>query len=276
MSKRDLGLDSKIQDVTKSLQDFADTTDLAVAIRIDLNDFQYRADINGAMIFSAASVLKLAISMAIEYQVACGLLNLRYRHSLQEMYKLSRSNSILRGLVNTSSLTSEELVRIMLISSDELATYQLLKIIDVSSINKFLHENNFVDTQIHTSTQEVSVSGQTSAHEALNLLLLSEDSNLFPVTSSALRNSIMNSRIPLGVTDRAILVSHKTGSLPGVANDVAKLDTKKGSIYVSFLSRNQEDTVITGYKMGLCTAQILRSLGLAVSRSNSIVSFNNV
>lgn len=267
--------EQKIVGIQNYLSEYANSSDLAVAISIELDDFQFTTSINGSEIFPAASLLKIALSMSLEDKAKASTLNLFDRHTLEEIYSLSHSNSVLRGLVHSKHLTTEELLRIMLISSDELATYKLLQLTNISSINEFLINNKFLKTQLHQSSNGVSISGQTTALESLSLLKLARDKTSFSLTSASLENTILNSRIPLGVRDPSIKISHKTGSLPGVANDVAMLETQKGLIQISFLSKNQVDTVITGYKMGLCTAEILALLGAAVSRSLSVVSDNN-
>ncbi|WP_367116324.1 serine hydrolase [uncultured Lamprocystis sp.] len=103
------------------------------------------------------------------------------------------------------------------------------------------------------------------------MLRAAADSARYPCTANALRRSIRNSRIPLGANDLDVQILHKTGSLTGVAHDVALLECVEGRVWAAFLTEQQHDTLITGYAMGICTRHVLQAWGLAVQRTSSAV-----
>lgn len=260
-----------VPSVDKALRTFAKSHNLAVSISIDLEDFHYETNFNGDEIFPAASLLKLPLAMSLEERSIFGEIDLLNRHNLSEMTSRSSTNSILRGLKHTQNLTTEELICLMLISSDELATKQLRTIISDEIINGFLEKNCFHRTRLCPDDGGVSVSGTTTANESIGLLSLASNVNRYPITANSLEYSIMNSRIPIGVSDKDLPISHKTGSLYGVAHDVAQITIPGGRLLLAFLSKNQIDTVIVGYEMGLCTAEILKACHVSASSSLSVV-----
>jgi hypothetical protein len=104
------------------------------------------------------------------------------------------------------------------------------------------------------------------------LIRSAADPDRFPACARALQHSIINSRIPLGVTAEDIDIAHKTGTLTGVAHDVAHLACRGGDVWLAFLSESQHDTLVTGYEMGLCTRELLECVGLQVMRSRSVAT----
>ena len=105
--------------------------------------------------------------------------------------------------------------------------------------------------------------GETSA-------AASTDAARNPLTAAALHNTIRSSRIPLGADGLDVRLAHKTGSLAGVAHDVANIDCVHGTLSLAFLTEDQHDTLVSGYEMGICTRGLLQAWGLAVRRSRSL------
>jgi beta-lactamase class A len=257
--------------VDQALAGYANSADLAVSVSIDLQDFQYESNVNGDVVFEAASLLKLPLAMALEEMGAHGQLELRDPQAMEQLLTRPVRNSVIRGLVDTESLSTEELMRLMLIASDELAAHQLRTLIDERDVNYFLSGRYFSVTRLLPVDGRTSVAGNTTANEALRLLSLATNPDAFPITACALASSMMFSRIPLGVTDFDVQVAHKTGSLPGVAHDVAQLTTSQGHLRVAFLSRNQADTVVAGYRMARCTQELLSTCAVSVLSSLSVI-----
>lgn len=115
-----------------------------------------------------------------------------------------------------------------------------------------------------------SLAGFTTARDALRLLEASADAPAWPLTANALRNNVRDSRIPLGATDLDIAIAHKTGSLPGIAHDVAVVECAGGRLAIAFLTEAQHDTLVAGYEMGVCTRAVLEAWGLGARATRSI------
>lgn len=253
------------------MNSFVTNKNAAVAVEISLSDVNFSANINGFQSFSAASVLKLPIAMTVEHKSKIGELDMLQEHNLSHITSLSPSQSVLRGLVHTTVVSTEELLRFMLIASDELATLHLRSLISTEEVNSLLSTSGFSETQLSPDIRTVSVMGTTSAIEALRLLSMATEETTYPVCADALKSSILNSRIPLGAQEFEINIQHKSGSLPGIANDVAELTTGDGSIKIAFLTKLQPDTVLTGYEMGLCTREILAACEVTVTSTRSVI-----
>lgn len=275
-SKQDLVIDPQLQIIIEALHNFVTNEHCAVALEIDLPEISFSTHLNGTKQFPAASILKLPIAMAIEEQSQRGELDLHETHQLSEVLNQSRAHSVLRGMVSSKTITTEELLRVMLIASDELATFQLRTILKTQDVNTLITESGCLETYLSEVIGPVSVLGKTSANDALRLMSLTTSEAQFPTCASALKTSILNSRIPLGAQEFDISLLHKTGSLPGVAHDVAELTTEEGFLRIAFLTENQTDTVLTGYKMGLCTREILEACGVSVKSTRSIMTDSHV
>lgn len=275
-SNQALVMDPQLQSVIKALHNFVTNEHCAVALEIDLPEISFSTHLNGTKQFQAASILKLPIAMAIEEQSQRGELDLRETHQLSEVLNQSRARSVLRGLVSSQTITTEELLRVMLIASDELATFQLRTILNTQDVNTLITESGCLETYLSEVIGSVSVTGTTCANDALRLLSLATSENHFPACASALNTTILNSRIPLGAQEFDVSLLHKTGSLPGIAHDVAELTTEEGFLRIAFLTEHQTDTVLTGYRMGLCTREILSACGVTVKSSRSVMTDTHV
>lgn len=262
--------------IEKALSRFTDNNQWAVSVNIDLEHLQFEAHLNGDSPFPAASLLKVPLALSIEKSSTQGILDLSQKHNLDIVKQSSGKKSILRALVHTENVTTEELVRIMLITSDEAASRFLRNMVSTNDVNSMLREYGFVSTLLEDVGGRTSVSGVTTSKEALGLLNLATDETFFPICASALSSSIINSRIPLGIADSAIEIAHKTGTLTGVAHDVAEISTPRGRILLAILSRNQDDTIVAGYEMGLFTNELLQICEVQATSTLSILSDNEV
>ena len=156
--------------ITESLNSYVTDDNLAVAVDIRLPGFNFNADINGSDLFPAASVLKLPLAIAIEQKSRLSGLDLKCRHDVAQIIATSQRHSVLRGLVHTQDISTEELLRLLLIASDEPSSIYLRTLISTEEVNSFLSKTGFSNTSLSSEIGEVSVSGVTTALEALQLI----------------------------------------------------------------------------------------------------------
>lgn len=217
--------------------------------------------------FPAASLLKLPLTMAIERAVAMGRLDARDAVSASSVR--SPAPGLLHALVSDPDLSVADLVGLAIALSDNDAADWLFGQVGLADVDRVIRDVGCGHTTV-VAAQRSGVGpleGTTSARDAVALLTAACDGDRYPLTSGALANSVHASRIPLGVTDHDVRVAHKTGSLTGVANDVARLECDAGTMLIAFLSRDQHDTLVTGYEMGICTRQLLQLWQLGVRRT---------
>lgn len=212
----------------------------------------------------AASLLKLAIGMALEPRLD-DLNPQRPRDLL-----LPGDVSILHALDPDHVLSARELHALMLSASDAPSARWATGQVGLAAIQEAVLSCGATRTEA-VSDDNFGVLGHTTAREAVDLMRAASDVERFPASARALQHSITNSRIPLGVTADDITQAHKTGTLTGVAHDVAYLTCSGGDVWLAFLSAQQHDTLVTGYDMGLATQALLECVGLQATSTRSVL-----
>ena len=219
----------------------------------------------------AASLLKILVAAAIEEKIKKNLIKPTEKLLVQTLLDSGTEPSILRSLDFNHSLTVAEIIQISLSVSDPFASRYLLGLTDLSHLKEMLNLANCLKTEVYYPTEldSKNIIGRTTARDALNLLEFGSNSKNYPITAKGLSHSVLNSRIPLGVVNMGTQISHKTGTLLSVAHDVAFIKCREAAIWVSFLTENQDDTLQTGYEMGICMRRILETLDRSVEFSRS-------
>ena len=264
-------LNGCVEQLQLALNSFAHNSDLAASLKISFPDLSIQQHVNDDVIFPAASLLKIPIAIAIEKMNLLNALDSSPTFLVSDLLKYPHQNSVLSAFNASRVFSLRELLSLMLICSDEPSTHALRSVVSTKDINSVLLESKFLNTKLNEPSDRISVSGTTTAKEAMLLLELATNSELYPQTSSSLENSVLNSRIPLGVDPTSFRLAHKTGSLFGVAHDVARLKTPRGNVFLAFLSQNQSDTVMTGLNMGLTVQRIMKVLDTQTVSSLSVI-----
>lgn len=213
----------------------------------------------------AVSLLKLALAMAAEQ--ALGDEPDRLTVPVADLIGDADDASVLAVLRPDLRLSAGDLLGLALCASDGPSARWHLEQVGIDEVNKALITAGCVNTTAYDESG--SLMGTTTARDAVTLLRAAADPRRFPITTWALEHSIRNSRIPLGATDLDVQIAHKTGSLPGVAHDVATIIAKTGAIDAAFLTEEQHDLLITGYEMGICTRGVMDAWGLSGRRTLS-------
>ena len=226
-------------------------------------EWSWAGGVYAGALMPAASVLKLAVGMALEPLLA------RLGPARACQLVRSEDTSILHALLSDHEMSARELHALMLSASDAPATRWAVREAGMDAIRAAAHAAGLRRTRIEAD-EHFGVLGQTTAREAVDLMIAAADPARFPACSRALRRSIINSRIPLGVDAEDIEIAHKTGTLRGVAHDVAHLTCDRGDAWLAFLSADQHDTLVTGYDMGTTTRTLLEYAGLQVTSTSSV------
>ena len=212
----------------------------------------------------AASLAKIPLAMAVEPQLAV--------MAASRVGDLVRQEdvSILHALDRDRIMQPRELLALMLSASDPACARWALACTDLDAVTAAARTAGAAMTEIKPD-EDFGVLGRTTARDAVSLMRAVSDPHGFPACADALHHSITNSRIPLGVTADDIAVAHKTGTLTGVAHDVAHLACNGGDVWIAFLCEEEHDTLVTGYDMGICTRDLLEYVGLQVVRTRSVI-----
>ncbi len=251
-----------------ALHDFARERGRSAFVVVDLQDGQeWSGGVAQDETRPAASLLKVVVAMACELGGVDGSAG-----RVGDLLEDSDTATTLRLLDPEREITSAEALRLAVGSSDGPCARWLWRQVHAPQVQAVLDEVGCARTAFGPEEDGRYLRGTTTAAEAVRILRGAFDCGRFPLTASALSSSTLNSRIPLGALDTDVAIAHKTGTLPGVANDVARLHCDLGTVWAAFLSEHQHDMLVTGYEMGICTRSILTAWGMSVRRTTSALS----
>ncbi|MFO1540441.1 MAG: serine hydrolase [Chloroflexota bacterium] len=219
-----------------------------------------------------ASVLKVAIGIAADRAIADGTLDPDGPVPVAELRARTGGPGLPWLLGTERALSVSEAIGLMLALSENAATAAILDRVGLPAVRAALVAAGCPATTIGPDPGDPAAPpvGTTTATDALALLAAGTDAARHPRTAHALANSLLNSRIPLGATGHDVAIAHKTGSLPGVAHDVALLTADGGTLAIAFLTEAQHDTLTAGYAMGIATRTLLETWGLGVRRTRGL------
>ena len=253
------------------LRAFAREPGRSVLARVESPDATWEGGLAADEPRPAASLLKVPLALAAERAFAEGRLDPRAPVTVGEL-SAGPGAGPLRVLDAGLALTGADVLGLCIALSNQACAIWLLEAVGLDAVLAAAAAAGCEATTMtavddHPSTPLL---GQTTARDALRLLAAAADAARHPLTANALRHTALNSRIPLGADGLDVSVAHKTGTLLGVANDVAVLDCRGGKLSVAFLTEEQHDTLVSGYEMGICTRGLLEAWGLAVRCTRSI------
>lgn len=253
----------------QALTDYASEPGRSALIRITADGITWEGGASPDVVRPAASLLKLAVALAAEDAIADGSLDVSRRVAIADLSVAPDDRSVLDLLDSARGLSVGEVLALMLGASDNPCARWLVGVLGLARITSCVTNLKCSATTVEAD-ESAGVGGTTTCRDALTLLASASDPVRYPLSAGALRHSIRNSRIPLGATDDDIRIAHKTGTLLGLAHDVAVLECAEGQAEIAFLTEEQHDTLITGYAMGLCTRTVLESWGLSVRSTTSV------
>jgi beta-lactamase class A len=254
------------------LREYAREPGRSAFVRVETAEAAWEGGVAADEPHPAASLLKVPLALAVERAFASGGLDPETTVAVERLDTAGRGPQPLRVLHPGLLLSATDVLGLCLALSDRACATWLLDAVGIAAVRNVVDslgcDATSVSADLHAAGAPLV--GITTARDALRLLAASQDAARYPITTCALRNTFHNSRIPLGANGLDVRIAHKTGSLAGVANDVAMLDCTKGTLLLAFLSERQHDTLVSGYEMGICSRGLLQAWGLAVTRSGSV------
>lgn len=255
------GAQGYMMDLQGTLESFAREPGRSTYADLRIGDDRMSAGVHDEVVHPAASLLKLPLATAVE-PLLSGMPAQRVGDLLPD------GASVLQFLDSDHLFAPSELLRLMVSLSDNTAARWALEAIGIERVREQIRRAGATATTAEVD-DDGSLVGVTTARDAVALLSQALDDTTVPLTSHALRHSLRNSRIPLGANSEDVKIAHKTGTLRGVAHDVALISTDGGELLIAFLCSGQHDTLVTGYEMGICTRKILEDAGLSTQRTSS-------
>jgi beta-lactamase class A len=229
----------------------------------------YRPDVptlsvRGSESRPAASVIKVALAMAVYREAARGTVDLDARVPVAA-FTATRYVSILAGFDKTRDLSVREICRLALITSDNPLAVYLQTLVSFETVNRLLAEigcgpscrmaAGFSEDELGPKNR-VNV---VTTDAAIVLLLALRSDPLYADLVVALKNNLRNNRIPALLPDDVAII-HKTGSLDGVANDIGLVEDERVTFAIAFLTDGQADTARTSNDIAVCSHAVWEAL----------------
>jgi beta-lactamase class A len=227
--------------------------------RLDDKEAIYEYNSNAS--FPAASIAKLPIAIYVFDQINQGNNSLDEMLSLHDDYRLSGSG-VLEEMHDGLNLNILDMVKLMLLVSDNTAAKHLVVKFTPKKINQYLKDVGFKTTQLKIDGEKFGY-GMTTAKEMAQLMHGIWGNAYFkPELSSELLRILKKSQGDLGIRrylphDRyddnsKLEVASKGGSIPGVRNEVAIVFAKEPYV-LSILSKDLSDLSYKPDNAGLLT-----------------------
>lgn len=199
--------------------------------------------VNGTREFPAASVAKVAV-MAAAYNLSyTGKLDLNQKVEYKECDRLGGSG-VLQWMRCGTSYTLWNLIRLMIVLSDNSATKMVVDTIGMPQINGYLTSEALTKITITDPTMLVeppsSEVNLTSPYDMAKLLSKIRNSQGFaPEDSKEMLKFMRNQKYRWGIwrgVPKGVVVADKTGNLEGILNDAGIVFTKKGEYVLSIFT----------------------------------------
>jgi len=190
--------------------------------------------INENLVFPSASTIKLAIMSELLSKVNEGRFNLHDTIELTEDMKTG-GDGILKELNYGHKFTLEEIMTLMIIISDNMATNILINLLGMNSINETIQKLGLKSTKLQRKMMDSQASKEgrenlVSAYDLVHILeLIYKGRNINEKYSelmiSILKRQQVRGRLDLYLPEE-VVIAHKTGDLNNLEHD-------SGIVYLS-------------------------------------------
>lgn len=207
--------------------------------------------INGDLVFPAASVIKLPIMVQVMKLAKAGELSLHSRITMDlslPEYEQEEGSGILAQLESSVSLSIRDLVVLMIVESDNLAANCLLELVGMRGINETMLQLGLLQTRVNRPIEDFEAlredtSNPTTTQDIASLLMEIYKRNLpySDLMIEILKKQKYTSRIPffLPDDDEDLKVAHKTGTLDSIVHDVGLVLHPCFDCVVALMTKNQ-------------------------------------
>jgi beta-lactamase class A len=201
-------------------------------------------ELNPAMTFPAASMIKVPIMYELMRQAAAGKLSLDESLIVTNAVRVGGAG-ILKELRPDISMTIRELVTLMIILSDNTATNMLIDLVGMNAVNATMTVLGLRSTVLRRRMMdfEAARAGQenkTCAADLARLFALIQQDGILPQTYSSLMLDILTrqqvrDKLPFYLPEETV-IANKTGTLPGVEHDAGILFLPGGPYLICVLT----------------------------------------
>ena len=205
-------------------------------------------EVNGEVVYPAASVIKLAIMVEAFRQAATGDLFFDSLYSVHES-RVAGGSGILKELHAGIAVSLRDLVKMMIVLSDNTATNMVIDLVGMQAVNDTLARLGLKDTVLKRKLMggpfyarpdySLAIDNTLTARDIGRLLALLTAGQVVDPASDAgmlefLLHQQVNDRLPLLLPAPA-KVAHKTGEFQTTRHDAGVVYGPEGPLYVLVL-----------------------------------------
>ncbi len=215
----------------------------------DYSDNNY-VDINADEIFSAASIIKLPVLVALFKNIEYGQTSIYDEMTLTDLFRAEGSGS-LQYKAENSKYSIDTLARLMITNSDNSATNMLMtKIGGMPSVNRQIKDWGLANTYVNNWLPDMEGTNYITARD-MGRLLYNLDNPKFLTGSSrekifSYMSHVKNDRlIPAGLGAGADFM-HKTGDIGKMLGDAGIVYAPNGKKYIVVILANRPYNSVKG------------------------------
>ena len=233
-----------------------------------LNDaHKYRANAAASMKMPSASVIKVLIMAELMRRVEAGELDLEARIEVRKEDKLHDS---LIGRLEQSDYSLNDLITMMIITSDNTATNVLINIVGFDSVNALAEELGLKDTSLQRKMldwEAVKAGKQnyTSALDTSRLMRLIARGELISPEACRRMLTILNLQRDVESAKRFmpedLVVAHKSGSLGNLEHDAGIFWIDGKDYILTIFTQNQPSNAYARDFIGQVAKDIYDAMG---------------
>jgi beta-lactamase class A len=210
-----------------------------------------KLEINPHMVFPSASMIKIPIMYEIMRQAANGQINLDQTLIVSNEVRTGGAG-ILKELRPEISMTIRELVTLMIILSDNIATNMLIQLLGMDAINKTMKDLGLQSTVLRRLMMdfEAAAAGKENDTSPADLALIftaiynhiGVPPDYGVLMLDILKRQQVKDKLPFYLPEETV-IAHKTGTLPGVEHDGGILFLPGGPYLICILTADLASNV---------------------------------
>ena len=225
-----------IERLSALVQGFVDDRDQIAVIIQSKSDPAISIGVNETLPIPSASIVKTAIACAAADEGEAHLSKTMKISDLDDTFYCS----IIHAFDQNEQISIKTLIGLMLIVSDNPATSAVVGSIGMDKVNHWLRQNDLSNTKLSVGFDDASLGAPlranlTTAVDCLRLLRNIDTRSEYTFIKNMLANNLRNERIPKFLPEE-VVIAHKTGTLNGLAHDMAIIDGPNTGYYVVILA----------------------------------------
>jgi len=211
---------------------------------VDLDTNAY-VDLNGNMVFPAASMIKVPILVAFFQDVDAGKIRLDEQLALTEDVIAEGSGDLQYQPIG-SKYSALETATLMIVISDNTATNMLIKRLGgKEALNQRFQSWGLTHTVINNPLADLTGTNTTTPKDLVSLMALVNRGDLVSLRSrdrllEIMRRTETNTLLPQGLGPNAT-IAHKTGDIASTVGDVGLVDLPNGKRYLAMVIVKRPD-----------------------------------